>query len=120
MDFWYSIKTAFLLDTGLSHDLAHVYAGVAIQLAVAFVCSRSVASAAPLAVLLILALTNEWFDLQHVGGLARMTERTWSEAARDIANTMSLPLILCLLSRFIPDLLTRQTVETNPEIDVAA
>jgi hypothetical protein len=102
---WFSIKIAFIDWIGIERDLAHIYAGLLVQFAVAASLRRSVASIIPLMVLLGLELVNEWFDIGNVGGLDAMTPQFWFEAWYDLFNTMAAPLLLCCASRFTPWLL---------------
>ena len=112
---WFAIKVDMLEWAGISRDLAHIYAGVAIQLGVAALLGRSLASIVPLGAVLALELVNEWYDVRHVGGFEAMTPQYWQAAYWDIGVTMALPVLLFLLSRFWPGLLVDPARSSSAE-----
>jgi len=115
---WFAIKVDMLEWAGISRDLAHIYAGVAIQLGVAALLGRSLGSTIPLGAVLVLELVNEWYDVRHVGGFEAMKPQYWQAAYWDIGITMALPVLLFLLSRFWPTLLVdagRPAAEEPPQ-----
>ena len=102
---WEQIKAALSAATGLERDALHIYAAILIQLAVAAVTRRTVASPLPWLVVFILAVGNEGIDI-HGDGLVE----PWEPAAglHDIVNTMILPSLILLVARFAPALLVRK------------
>jgi hypothetical protein len=101
---WMEFKDYLEQITHLHEDALHIYAAVGIQLAVAFVLRRSLASFLPwLSVLAVLVL-NEVIDLTEPG---RAVEE-WQVLGglQDLWNTMAVPTLLLLIARFAPSLVT--------------
>ena len=96
---WTEIKTAIEIATGLSRDALHIYAAVLIQVAVAAISRRGLSHPLPWLCVLLFALVNEWADIES-DGLFEDWE-TWA-AIHDLWNTMFLPTILFLLTRYAP------------------
>lgn len=59
---WFEIKNWLELSTGLPRDSLHVYAGVGVQLFVALIFRRSIASPVPWLFVAFAALANEYYD----------------------------------------------------------
>lgn len=103
---WIGLKAELVGLIGLDRDALHVYAAVAFQLVVAGVTRRSLASFAPWLAVAGVELVNEsadyflevWPDraLQQAGGL------------HDLVNTMLMPTVLLIASRYAPHVLTEK------------
>lgn len=113
MDF-ITLKTEFLNWSGAPRDLAHVYGGVLIQMAAAFLTRRSVASLLPLSGVLVLELLNEWFDVRHLGGWEALNPEQVNGVYWDIGLTMALPMMLFCVARFAPGLMVGKERLTAP------
>jgi hypothetical protein len=100
---WYRAKTLLKHATGWPMDTLHVLAGVLLQLLIAAVLRRSLASGRVWLVLLLLELANEAYDLwfERWPSLAMQL----GEGLRDVISTMVLPTILLLVARTWPRLL---------------
>ena len=109
---WWQMKYWVEETTGLNMDALHVHAGVLAQLLVALVLRRSVASVWPWLLVLAAAVANEWWDLTYEIWPTR--DEQWDESIRDTWNTMLLPTLLLLLSRFAPGLLVRRAAPEEP------
>ena len=57
---WFEFKNWLELSTGLDRDSLHIYAGVGVQLAMAFLLRRSLASPIPWLFVVAVALANEY------------------------------------------------------------
>jgi len=101
---WWQMKLWLEETTGLNMDALHVHAGVLAQLAVAAVLRRSIGSPWPWLLVLAAAIANEWWDLTYEIWPTR--DEQWAESIRDVWNTMLLPTVLLVLSRFTPRLFT--------------
>jgi hypothetical protein len=110
---WWQMKYWVEETTGLNMDALHVHAGVLAQLLVALVLRRSIASLWPWLIVLAAAIANEWWDLTYEVWPTR--DDQWDESIRDTWNTMLLPTILLLLSRFAPGLLVRNRAPDKEE-----
>jgi hypothetical protein len=102
---WYEIKLQIVLFTGLHMDALHVHVGILAQLLVALLLRRSVASFWPWLILLVAVGANEGFDLHYETWPGSERDRQYQESIRDAWNTMLIPTLLLLLSRFLPRLL---------------
>ena len=100
---WFEAKTFIERSLSFADDALHIWAGVAIQLAVCLIMRRSVASVWPWLAVLVLELANEAVDLwiERWPDLAQQL----GEGAKDVALTMALPTLLLLVSRRAPQLL---------------
>ena len=96
---WFELKNWLELSTGLDRDSLHIYAGVGVQLAVAVILRRSLASPIP------------WFFAVCVAPNA--AQQVFDEAVRDIWNTLLLPSVLLLIARFFPEWLTGKREQGN-------
>lgn len=108
---WYQVKQQVVLFTGLHMDALHVHVGVLAQLLTALVLRRSVASPLPWLILLAAVGANEWFDLNYEIWPGPERDRQYQESIRDAWNTMLIPTLLLLLSRYVPRLLVRPATE---------
>ena len=98
---WLDIKTALTDTSGLSRDALHIYAGLGLHAFLVLAFRSWFGAWWPLGIVLLVALGNEWIDLTSevwTGELARQ----YAESAKDLATTLSGPLLLLLLSRFAP------------------
>jgi hypothetical protein len=102
---WFQLKQGISVFTGLHMDALHVHVGVLAQLFMAACMRRSVASPWPWLVLLVAVGANEWFDLAYEIWPNR--DDQIAESIRDSWNTMLVPTLLLLASRFAPRLLVR-------------
>lgn len=103
---WFEIKNWLELSTGLDRDSLHIYAGVAVHLAVAVIFRRSLANPIPWLFVVIVALANEYHDYSRIPVTMNASQETYDEAVRDIWNTLLLPSVLLVVARFYPNLLT--------------
>ena len=103
---WFELKNWLELSTGLDRDSLHIYAGVGVQLAVAFVLRRSIASPIPWFFVVIVALANEYHDYKSMPVALNVSQEIYDETVRDIWNTLLLPSALLLIARFYPFWLT--------------
>jgi ABC-type uncharacterized transport system permease subunit len=110
---WFQLKQSLTLWTGLHMDALHVHVGVLAQLLAAIVLRRSLASPLPWLALLVALCANEAFDLAYEIWPNR--DEQWAESIRDGWNTMLLPTLLLLLSRFAPGLLVRRPALAEPD-----
>ena len=97
------IKAAVATWTGLERDALHIYVALIIQLGAAALLRRSLASPWPWLIVLAFALANEWLDIFR-DDLVEGWEKAGS--LHDLWNTMLLPTLLLLVSRFAPRLLS--------------
>lgn len=107
---WFESKTFIEHSISFADDALHIWAGVAIQLVVALVLRRSIASIWPLVAVMVLELANEAVDL-WVERWPDLSEQL-GEGFKDVLLTMALPVVLCLVARFLPALLVRRDRKT--------
>lgn len=100
---WYEMKTMAVAFTGWPMDTLHVMAGVVLQLLAATAIGKSLSDARPWAIVLLLELGNEAYDLwfERWPNLYGQV----GEGLRDVLATMLLPTLLLLLARKRPRLL---------------
>ncbi|HEY0042965.1 MAG TPA: hypothetical protein VGB62_00315 [Allosphingosinicella sp.] len=98
---WLHIKNAVEAFTGLERDALHVYGAVAVQLVAVIVSRKPLASFVPWSCVLVVEGANEASDLL-TDGLVEAWEV--QGAVHDLWNTMLLPSLLLLLTRFAPSL----------------
>jgi hypothetical protein len=103
---WYQVKDSLERAMGLHMDALHIYAGMLIQLLVALLLRRSLASPWPLLAVLIAAAANEYHDFAYEVWPQRGIQV--AEGFKDGWNTLLLPTALMLLTRFAPRLFDRQ------------
>ena len=99
---WFQIKTWLVGMTGLHMDALHVHAGILLQIVAALVLRRSLASPLPWAVVLVAVLANEIYDFNY-----EVWPNRWDqvlEGFRDTWNTLLLPTLFLLLTRYAPRL----------------
>jgi hypothetical protein len=112
---WFELKDWLELSTGLDRDSLHIYAGVGVQLAVALLFRRSLASLLPWSFVAVAALANEFYDFALVPDTSELGLRHYDEAVRDIWNTLLLPSLLMVIARFWPGWLTGRS-KTDAEV----
>lgn len=113
---WFELKNWLELSTGLDRDSLHIYAGVAVQLAVAFFLRRSLASPIPWLVVAAVALGNEYYDYAFVPEALHGNQEYYDEAVRDIWNTLLLPSLFLVIAKFWPDWLTgNAAIDERPD-----
>lgn len=103
---WLSAKTLFERAIGINDDGIHVLAGVLIQLLAALVLRRSLRHWLPLAAVFVLETINEWNDLTAEIWPGGERPMQWGEGVKDFVITLALPLLLFLIARRRPKLLT--------------
>ncbi|HEU0133945.1 MAG TPA: hypothetical protein VFR28_03910 [Allosphingosinicella sp.] len=99
---WQQIKETIAVWTGLERDALHIYAALLVQVGSALLLRRSLAHWAPWTAVLALAGANELLDI-YGDDLVEAWEL--DAALHDLWNTMLLPSVLLLLSRFAPRLM---------------
>jgi hypothetical protein len=102
---WFHLKVWLAQTSGLHMDALHVHAGILLQVAAALVLRRSLASPLPWLVVLIAVLTNEIYDFNYEVWPDRWEQVM--EGFRDSWNTLLLPTLFLLLTRFAPRLFRR-------------
>jgi len=119
---WFEIKNWLELLTGLDRDSLHIYAGVGVQLIVALILRRSLASPVPWLLVAVAALTNEYYDYSVVPDPLNGTSEYFDGAVRDVWNTLLLPSLFLVIARYWPTLLTgrAQTVGEPEKLDGAS
>lgn len=100
---WIDLKHWLSDVTGLDNDALHIYAALFIQLGVAVLFRRSLASFGPWLAVLAALLVNEWLDIYLPEGPIEQWQI--DGGIQDLWNTMLLPTILLLLARFAPGVL---------------
>ena len=110
---WFELKNWLELSTGLDRDSLHIYAGVGVQLAVAVILRRSLASPIPWLFAVCVALANEYHDYSFISVASSGAQQAYDEAVRDIWNTLLLPSVLWLIARFFPEWLTGKRKQGN-------
>jgi uncharacterized membrane-anchored protein len=102
---WHQAKLFVEHFSNIDHDAIHVMAGVALQLLIALLARRSVASWLPWLAVLALAVANEavdqWIELWPDRGMQQ------GEAGKDILLTIALPTVLLIVARARPQLFAR-------------
>ena len=101
---WFQLKTLVEHAISFSDNALHIFAGVLVQIAVAALLRRSLASWWPWVAALALELGNEWVDL----AIERwpVPAEQYGEGIRDIILTMAMPTLLLLIARVRPRWLT--------------
>lgn len=103
---WYEIKIWIAENLSLDRDALHIYGALLIQLLTAIVTRRAISSPVPWIAALVVALLNEYLDLQHAGAQQWRIDLYRAASLHDMRNTMILPTILLLIARYCPGLLT--------------
>lgn len=101
---WITLKAHAVTVIGLDRDALHVYAAVALQIFIAFVTRRSIASIVPWLAVFGLEAANELADLFFEIWPDRALQR--AAGLHDLVNTMLMPSALLLAARFAPSLFT--------------
>jgi hypothetical protein len=103
---WHGTKDWLEHALGLNMDALHVHFGLAILIAAALILRKPLRSPIPWLVLLALELANEYYDWTYEiwPGAARRIQA--AEGLRDIWNTMAVPTLLFVVSRWFPGLFT--------------
>ena len=118
---WYQVKQQLVLFTGLHMDALHVHIGILAQMLVALVLRRSIASPWPWLILLMAAAANEWFDLTYEIWPPHHRALQFQSSIHDVWNTMLIPTLLLVLSRWAPQVLVRRsTAPLEPEASAPA
>ena len=112
---WWQMKLWVEESTGLNMDALHVHAGVLAQLIFAAALRRSLRNVWPWLLVLAAAVANEWWDLTYEIWPTR--DEQWDESIRDTWNTMLLPTVLLLLSRFAPSVLVRRKQSASVAVE---
>ena len=99
---WYHAKLLIEQASPVGNDALHVLAGVALWLLLALVLRKSVASAAPLLLLLVLLAFNEGVDLWAEQWPDKGMQ--YGETAKDLLLTMALPVLVMALARWRPQM----------------
>lgn len=102
---WFEIKVSMVNATGLNMDALHVHAGILLQIVAALLMRRSLASPLPWLVVLVAVVGNEIYDFNY-----EIWPNRWDqvlEGFRDSWNTLLIPTLLLLLTRFVPRLFKR-------------
>lgn len=92
-----TIKMAIVAFTGLEKDALHIYVGLGIFFAVAFLSRNSIKTFKPLLAVLIVAVLGELLDMRD--DLASLGYWRWGASLHDIVNTLFWPAILFSLAR---------------------
>ena len=101
---WYQVKLFLQHTSGFSMDALHVILGVVLQLAFAFLFRSSVARPLPLVSVLALELLNEASDFRVE--IWPQPGMQFGESAKDIIMTMALPVLIFVVARYRPKLLS--------------
>lgn len=113
---WFEIKNWLELSTGLPRDSLHIYAGVGVQLFIALIFRRSLASPVPWLFVVFAALANEYYDYTVVPAPLNSGPAYFNGAIGDVWNTLLLPTLFLVIARFWPNWLTARA-EKNHEPD---
>jgi len=98
---WIQFKIDVEAWTGLHRDALHIYGALLGHLLAALLLRRTLASPLPWLMVLLFELANEAWDMLFDG----LVEQWEIDGARhDIWNTMLLPTLLLILTRFLPRL----------------
>lgn len=103
---WHQVKDWLEHALGLNMDALHVYFGLAILIVAALVLRKPLRSPLPWLVLLALELANEYYDWTYEiwPGPERAIQA--AEGMRDMWNTMAVPTLILIVSRWFPRLFT--------------
>ncbi|MDT9599707.1 hypothetical protein [Sphingosinicella rhizophila] len=99
---WFHLKLWLVEASGLDMDALHVHAGIFLQVAAALVLRRSLASPLPWFAVLVAVLANEIYDFNY-----EVWPNRWDqvlEGFRDSWNTLLLPTLFLVLTRYLPRL----------------
>lgn len=90
-------KLAIVSFTSLDKDALHIYVGLCVFFATAFVTRRSIKTVMPLFAVLCIAVLGELLDMRD--DLASLGYWRWRASFHDIANTLCWPVVLFSLAR---------------------
>lgn len=111
---WYHAKMFVEHALAFSHDAIHVFVGGLGLIAIAFVTRRTIADWLPWLAMFALTLVNEGVDLM----MERWPDASmqYGEGFKDILLTMTLPTVMMLTARMLPQLYVRPPVrdESTP------
>ncbi|HEY0044557.1 MAG TPA: hypothetical protein VGB62_08415 [Allosphingosinicella sp.] len=96
---WVQVKEAVEAWTGLERDALHVYAAVGVHVIAALVSRRPLSHIFPWLCVLAVEIANESADL-FIDPIIEQWEV--EGAIHDLWNTMLIPTLLLLLTRFAP------------------
>jgi hypothetical protein len=99
---WHEVKQWISGTSGLDMDSLHVHVGVLAQVAAAFLLRRRLSSIWPWLTVAAAVLANEAYDYQYEIWPTRWEQVL--EGVKDVWNTLLLPTMLLLLTRFTPGL----------------
>lgn len=102
-DHWFDVKLFIERSINFSNDALHIFAGIAIQLAVAAISRRGVGSIWPWLAVLAFELFNEWADLSNENFPNPFMQ--FGEGMKDILLTMAVPTLLLIVARRWPRIL---------------
>ena len=111
---WHQVKEWLEHAIGLNMDALHVYFGLAILVVVAVALRKSLASPIPWLVLLALELANEYYDWTYEIWPGPERAMQAAEGIRDIWNTMAVPTLILVVSRWFPRLFTGRAATGSP------
>lgn len=109
---WLMFKGELVRAAALSRDALHIYFAVLAQIAACLLLRRKLGDWLPWVAVLILELANEgadlWVDIwpEHAFQAA--------SAIHDIVNTMAVPTLLLVLSRWAPGMFARSVKPIGP------
>jgi hypothetical protein len=103
---WHQAKEWLEHALGLNMDALHVYVGLAILLTAALILRRPLRSPLPWLVLLVMELSNEYYDWTYEIWPGPERQIQLAEGVRDVWNTMAVPTFLLIASRWFPRVFT--------------
>ena len=109
---WYQFKLFVEHASGISMDALHILVGFALLFVAAAALRRSVSSFLPWAVLLLLELGNEAYDLSIEVWPSFASQL--GEGAKDIILTMAIPTLTLILARWKPGWFVAKTKSPPP------
>lgn len=92
-----SLKLAAVHATGLSKDALHIYVGLAVYIAGAFLTRRRLISWLPFIAVLVVSILGEGLDMAD--DFRTLGHWRWRANVHDIMNTAFWPAALTLLAR---------------------
>ncbi|QAY77061.1 hypothetical protein [Sphingosinicella sp. BN140058] len=112
---WHAVKQWLETTSGLDMDALHVHAGILCQVFVALVLRRRLSSPWPWLVTAAVILANEYYDYHYE--IWPQRDMQWAESVKDVWNTLLIPTLLLLLTRFVPGLFRKAPSETASAAD---
>ena len=101
---WHHVKEWLEHASGLDMDALHVHAGILCQFTAALLLRKPLRSPIPWLVVLAAILANEVYDYNYEVWPDRGAQ--FAEGVRDGWNTMLMPTLILLATRFYPRLFT--------------